>query len=233
MAEPRASLSFDFDGGIDTFEEIADERRALADQVSHLTAQQQATRSLCQAWNVHEVLAHLIMPMQVSVPKFMLAMVLAGGNFDRANERLTRQQAQAPFTEIVEVLRQQADNRFTPPGEGAVAPLIDILVHGLDIRWPLRLPYDIPAERSRKALSALVATKSAPVPKGLLRGLRFEARDIDWAHGDGATVHGKADALLLAIAGRPVALKALGGDGVTILKARMAACTKQMRSDKE
>lgn len=206
---------------MDTFLEIADERRALADQVAELTAHQQAAQSLCKAWSVHEVLAHLIMPMQVSMPKFVLAMLLAGGKFDRANERLTQQQAQLPFTEIVEILRQQADNRFTPPGEGAVAPLTDILVHGLDIRWPLDLPYDIPHERAIKALNALMETSSAPVPKGLTTGLRFEANDVDWAHGTGATVRGRADALLLAITGRSVALKELHGDGLSALKSRM------------
>ena len=35
---------------MDPFEEIADERRALADQVATLTPEQQATNSLCEAW---------------------------------------------------------------------------------------------------------------------------------------------------------------------------------------
>lgn len=207
---------------MDTFEEIAEERRTLADQVAELTTHQQMTQSLCQAWSIHDVLAHLIMPMQVGMPRFVLAMLLAGGKFDRANERLTRQQARRPFAEIVEVLRQQADNRFTPPGEGAVAPLTDILVHSLDIRWPLSLPYDIPSERAIKALDALMEAPSAAVPKGLLRELRFEASDVDWAHGTGPTVHGRTDALLLAITGRPVALEALRGEGLATLKGRMS-----------
>ncbi|MBB2922205.1 maleylpyruvate isomerase family mycothiol-dependent enzyme [Cellulomonas cellasea] len=119
---------------MDAFDEIADERRALAEQLAALTPEQQTTRSLCEAWSVHDVLAHLIMPLEVSTPRIVLAVLLAGGNFDRANERVTRRLARRPFAEIVEVLHRKADARFTPPGSGPEAPLLDVLVHGLDIR---------------------------------------------------------------------------------------------------
>ncbi|WP_432509398.1 maleylpyruvate isomerase family mycothiol-dependent enzyme [Kineococcus auxinigenes] len=207
---------------MDVFEEIADERRALADQVAALTPQQQATRSLCHAWSVHDVLAHLVMPLEVSTPRVVLAVLLAGGNFDRANERVTRRLAQRPFTEIVDVLRRKADSRFTPPGSGPEAPLLDVLVHGLDIRWPLRLHHDVPEPRLRKALAFVMTAPSGLVPEGALSGLRFEAEDIDFAHGTGPVVSGTAQALLLAGTGRGAALDALTGEGVATLRGRLA-----------
>jgi len=208
---------------VDTFAEIADERRSLAALVSGLTGEQQATPSLCSEWSVRDVVAHLVVPLEVSIPKFALAMLACRGNFDRANVRLAREQARRPFGELAEVLRRKADSRFTPPGSGPEAPLTDLLVHGLDIRWPLGLPRDIPEERVHKSLTYLTgAPGGGVVTKGRLDGLRFEANDIDWAHGSGPAVSGDADALLLAIAGRTTALGHLSGHGVATLRGRLA-----------
>ncbi len=208
---------------MDTFAEIADERRSLAALMSGLTGEQQATQSLCSEWSVHEVVAHLVVPLEVGIPRFVLAMLACHGNFDRANVRLASEQARRPFGELTEVLRRRADSRFTPPGSGPEAPLTDLLVHGLDIRWPLGLPRDVPEDRVRKSLTFLTAAPvGGVVPKGRLGGLRFEATDIDWAHGSGPRVSGSADALLLAITGRTTALDQLSGDGVSTLRGRLA-----------
>ncbi|MGY1822085.1 maleylpyruvate isomerase family mycothiol-dependent enzyme [Geodermatophilus sp. SYSU D00079] len=207
---------------MDTFGQIADERRSLAAQMAGLTSEQQATQSLCSGWSVRDVLAHLVVPLEVGIPKFVLAMLACRGNFDRANVRLAREQARRPFGEIIEVLRQKADSRFTPPGAGPEAPLTDLLVHGLDIRWPLGLPHDIPEERLHTSLTHLTAAPvGGVVARGTVDGLRFEATDIDWAHGSGPIVSGDAEALLLAITGRTAALTHLGGDGVPTLRGRL------------
>ncbi|GEA88994.1 maleylpyruvate isomerase family mycothiol-dependent enzyme [Cellulomonas cellasea] len=207
---------------MDAFDEIADERRALAEQLAALTPEQQATRSLCVAWSVHDVLAHLIMPLEVSTPRVVLAVLLAGGSFHRANERVTRRLAKRPFRDIVEVLHRKADTRFTPPGSGPEAPLLDVLVHGLDIRWPLQLHREIPGSRLRSSLAFLMTAPSGLVPKGALAGLRFEAQDIDFAHGAGPVVSGTAEALLLTCTGRTAALGSLVGEGVPALRDRLS-----------
>lgn len=207
---------------MDTFAEIADERRGLADLLSGLTGEQQAARSLCREWNVREVAAHLIVPLEVSTARFALTMLASRGSFDRVNEKLAREQARRPFDEIVQVLRSKAETRFTPPGAGPEAPLTDLLVHGLDVRWPLRLSRDIPAERLHASLTFLTATPARGLAApGIQHDLRFEADDIDWAYGSGPTVRGAADALLLAITGRAAALAALRGDGVPALHTRL------------
>ncbi len=211
------------DDGVETFDEIADERRRLADLLSGLTPEQLAARSLCQEWTVHDVAGHLVVPLEVGVPKFLLTMVSCRGSFDRANVRLTRQQARRSIDEITGVLRRKAEMRFPPPGAGPEAPLTDLLVHGLDIRWPLRLTRDVPEARLQKALTFLTSTPArGVVPRGARDGLRFEADDIDWSHGRGPEVRGGAEALLLAITGRTAALRLLGGDGLPVLHARMS-----------
>lgn len=195
----------------------------MADLLSGLTAEQRAEPSLCKGWSVHDVAAHLIVPLEVSLPKFMVAMLASGGSFDRANERLTSKQAKRPVEEIVEVLRRKADSQFTPPGAGPEAPLNDLLVHGLDIRWPLGIARQIPAERAQTALTFLTSRAADGLaPKGALDGLRFEADDVDWSHGSGLTVRGCAEALLLALTGRTAALEHLEGDGVPMLSNRLS-----------
>ena len=67
---------------MDTFAEIADERRELADLVSGLTPEQLATQSLCGEWTVHEVVGHLVVPLEVGIPGFLLAMLASRGSFD-------------------------------------------------------------------------------------------------------------------------------------------------------
>ncbi len=47
---------------MDTFAEIASERRGLPDLMSGLTSAQRAAQSLCPEWSVHDVVAHLIVP---------------------------------------------------------------------------------------------------------------------------------------------------------------------------
>jgi uncharacterized protein (TIGR03083 family) len=207
---------------VDTFAEIANERRGLADLLSGLTAEQRATQSLCSEWRVHDVVAHLVVPLEVGIPKFAVAMLMSRGDFDRANVRLTREQARRPFDELLEVLRRKAGSRFTPPGAGPEAPLTDLLVHGLDIRWPLDLPRVIPEQRLRTSLDYVTDPSSRGVVRtGTVDGLRFEADDIDWTHGSGPVVRGPAEALLLAVTGRTTALDHLTGDGVPALRSRL------------
>ena len=206
---------------MDTFAEIADERRALADLLAGLTAEQRSVQSLCSEWSVLEVIAHLVVPLQVSIPKFVMVMLACRGSFDRANTRLARQQAQRPFDELIDTLRRRADSRFTPPGAGPEAPLTDLLVHGRDICWPLGLTHPVPAERWRTSLTFLTTPSGRSLVAPGLDGLRLESEDVDWSHGSGPTVSGDADALLLALTGRRAALDHLTGEGVETLRARM------------
>lgn len=208
---------------MDTFAAIADERRELAVLVSDLTDTQLRTPSLCRGWTVHDVVAHLVVPLAVGVPRFGVAMALARGNFDRANVAMTRRQARRPAAELAGVLRDRAESRFTPPGSGPEAPLTDLLVHGLDIRRPLALARSIPAERLRIALDFLARGPAGFVRRGALDDLRLLADDLDWSHGAGPPVRGPAESLLLAVTGRDVGLAEVGGAGREVLRDRLSA----------
>ena len=191
----------------------------MADMLVKLSAEQLQTQSLCTHWTVQDVAAHLIVPLEVSMGEF--ASAISSKGFDRANAELARQHGARPISEIIDVLRRKADHRFTPPGGGPEMPLTDLLVHGLDIRRPLGISRVVPQERTRISLTLLTEGGNQVMPAGRLDGLRLEATDIDWSHGQGATVTGAADALMLAIAGRSAALNELHGDGVALLRQRL------------
>jgi len=204
-------------------EMIADERRGLADVLVALTPEQLGTPSLCGAWSVHDVAAHLLMPLVTGLPTLMLAMVTSAGNFDKANRVLTARIADRSIQDIAQGLRDQAENPFSPPGMGIEAALTDLLVHGQDIRRPLGLPRVIPSERAETSLNFL----TGKVPRGFvtkdrLAGLALSATDVPFSSGSGAQVTGPAEALLLVLTGRPVALADLSGDGVAVLRARIS-----------
>jgi uncharacterized protein (TIGR03083 family) len=207
---------------VSLFDEIAAERRVMADLLEGLSDEQLETPSLCGQWTVRDVGAHLVMPLVTPVPRVVLAMLRCGGNFNRANVALTARIAQQPASEIAAQLRQRATSRFTPPRHDASAPLSEILIHGQDVRRPLGITREIDPHRLRVSLDMLMSPRARLgfVPKGRLDGLRLHATDFDWSAGSGAEVDGPGEALLMAMAGRHVALADLSGDGVAVLAAR-------------
>jgi uncharacterized protein (TIGR03083 family) len=207
----------------DTFAMIASERRQLADEMTGWTDEQWRTPSLCGQWTVRDVAAHLVTPFVVSTPRFAVGLVTSGFSFDRASDRLARAEAEKPIADIIDALRRNADNRFTPPGAGPGAPLTDVIVHGQDMRRPLGLAHCFESTLLVRALDFVKDGAFGFVPRRRLAGLHFVAGDVEWSAGapDGAAVTGPAEALLLAITGRTVALADLDGPGVDLLRQRL------------
>jgi len=201
---------------------IERERTDLVDQLVGVSEEQWRTPSLCGQWSVRDVLAHLLSPLTPGVKRrFVVAMVRARGNFDEANRLLTAGQARLTTPELLAGLRHHAASRFHPPGFGPEAPLTDVLVHGLDIRIPLGLDTDRPADAWRACLAFLCGPQaqkgfiSRPLP-----GLALRATDIDLSApvgGGGYEVTGPAPALALALLGRTAWLDRLDGPGAPVL----------------
>jgi len=198
----------------DPFASIASERRALADLVDGLTDGQLATPSLCGAWTVKEVAAHLMAAEQGAVSEFLVAMVLGRFSFDRANRRMTAARASLSVAELTALMREHADSRFTPPTMDWHAPLTEVMVHREDIAVPLGLPSDRPAELWGQVLEFLVSPKARRgfVP-GRLPDVGLVASDVDWSYGSGPEVAGPAASLALACSGRAAGLEPLSGPG--------------------
>lgn len=203
------------------WDDIADERRGLADELEDLTDEQWAQNRLCEGWTVKETAAHVTMTFHFSMPKFMLKAATSGG-FSGASFKIAQSEASARSTsDIVEELRSNAEHRFTPPGLGPEAPLADIVMHGQDILRPLGIKREIPQHVARPILDLLASKKGKFArPKGGLDGLRFDATDIEWTSGTGPTVSGHSEALLMSMGGRTAALDDLEGDGLEAFRSR-------------
>lgn len=126
---------------------IATERRRLADELEHLTADQWSAQSPCEAWTVREVAAHLVMPFEIATPRFVFTFLKNRRDLDRTAIELTARVDRAKsIDDIVATLRANAENRWTPPGFGAEVPLGEIVVHGQDIRRALGLDHGLAEE---------------------------------------------------------------------------------------
>jgi len=207
---------------IEVIEVIAGERRRVAELAETLTEEQLLTRSLCEAWSVRDVLAHLLMPLVTSRAAATATIVRARGDLDRANVMLTSRLAGMSVQEIADGLRRHANHPFRPPGMSLAAPLTDLLVHTQDMTRPLGLAHRPPPEGVAAALSFL--TRGAPrgfVRRGATDGLSLHATDLDRDWGSGKAVSGRGIDLVLALTGRTSALALLEGPGVDVLGRRL------------
>lgn len=119
------------------------------------------------------------------------------------------------------LLRRKSEHRFTSPGAGPEAPVTDLLVHGLDIRRPLGIDREIPADRARTSLDWLnTRTAKSLVVDGVIAELRFEVSEFAWTHGDGPVVRGDAASLLSALTGHATDPNELEGSGVESRRSR-------------
>ena len=208
---------------VDLFARTAANRCLAADLFSSLTDGQWATPSLCAGWTVRDLAGHLLMPLEMSFGAFLLQLARERGSFDRTADRVSRELARRPTTEMVAVLRQKADSRIAPPGLGPAGPFTDSCVHLRDAARPLGSPVSPPLADWRAVLDFLVSRRARRgfVPAGRLTGLRLQADDQEWGHGDGALVTGPSEAMAMAMAGRRVALADLAGPGVATLTIRL------------
>ncbi len=211
-----------YDVAMDVWSMIAAERIGLAEDLAGLSDEQWVCPSLCAGWRVRDVAAHLTMPFHVSLPKMVWMMVKNRFDFDKLSSRYATSDAR-PVAELLADLRRNAEHRFTPPGFGPEAPLTDLVVHGQDIRRPLGLHHDIPAEHARVVLDLLVSPKGARAfgKPDLLAGLRLEVDDLDWSHGSGPVIVGGTAAVMMSLAGRTAAIDELSGPGLDELRRRI------------
>jgi len=199
---------------------IAAERRRIADLVESLSPAQLEVASLCGDWTVRQVAGHLLATVDTPPAVRLGALARSGFRPHLANARLAVAVARRPVAELAAGLRRPAGT----PLVGHLGQLTDLQVHGQDMRRPLGLPHGLSLDLVRMSLNFLTGGRAAGfTPRRRIAGLRFVAADLDWQCGNGALVTGPAEALMLAMTGRPVALGELDGPGVRVLAGRIRA----------
>ena len=197
---------------------IDDERSRLAELMEDLSDSEWRTPSLCRAWTVREVAAHLTLAhtgMRAGLP----ALVRAGGSFDRMIRDTAIRQARMPVSEYPRRLRAMVGSRRTAPFLSHIQPLIDVLCHAQDIARPIGRPYPMPVDAAAAAADHIWRSSFPFRAQRRLRGFELVATDAPWRAGVGHRVEGPMSALLLLVSGRPAALADLAGPGAATLPA--------------
>ena len=199
---------------------IHTERQNLIIDVENLTADQWNTPSLCDSWNVHQMLGHVVALTKQTPPKFFGKFAAAGFKFDRFAARdVARESSGTPEQTLAEFITHVEDTT-APPGP-LDSWIGEIVVHSADIRRPLGISYTPPVTTSRRVADFYKNSNLLIGAKKRIAGIRLVATDIDWAHGSGPEVRGPILSLIQAMTGRGVALGDLAGDGVPLLGGRM------------
>ncbi|CAM3339258.1 hypothetical protein BST27_27470 [Mycobacterium intermedium] len=201
----------------------AEERRSIADLIDDLDEAQLATPSLCAGWDVKTVGAHLVSYLANGTLR-VTWLGMRRFSEDRAIDELARRCAQRPAADIASRLRELADRRYWRPPPQAPGLLAEVLAHSGDMRIPLGLPFEPDPRLTAIAMDFL--TGPVPiglVPPGRLRGIRWQATDLDRTWGRGQEIRGPAAQLMMAAVGRSAALNALEGPGLALLRRRMSS----------
>jgi uncharacterized protein (TIGR03083 family) len=200
---------------------VAAERHRVADLAAGLADEEWATPSLCAAWTVRDVVAHLTVTTRLTVPRLLRAAVRARGSFDRMEVDLAAQRAAAYSpAELVAQLRESAGSTRRFPGSTPRDPLMDLVVHGQDIARPLGRRLVSPPDVVADCLAYVATNRFMGGPRRLA-GVRLVSSDTGWTLGDGAELRGPDVDLLLVATGRRAGLEALQGPGVAVVAARL------------
>jgi uncharacterized protein (TIGR03083 family) len=203
------------------------ELASISECLHQLEDEQWDMASLCEGWRVRDVVSHMCVGYTTPMPTMLAKVARRRFNVPKASyeESVAFGSAHTP-AEILDVLDEihttnlrRGIAKVIKPAEG----LVDHLIHHQDIRRPLGMPREMPADRLVAALEVVPGLGGFVGSKQRTAGLRLIAADVDWSHGNGPEVHGTGEAILLAASGRRVALDELDGDGVGVLRERLAA----------
>lgn len=198
---------------------IHSERADMADTWAGLSADQWAASSWCDGWSVQDAAGHILAAAEQTTANFYKELASAGFKFHVFTTRGAQRLAAIGPDELVRRLRARTSTTNHPPAP-VLAMLGEIVVHGQDIRRPLGLEHKSPEQ----ALIALADSwKNSNLLIGAKRriaGLRLEATDAEWAHGEGPEVRGPLASLIMAMTGRRAVAPDLTGEGVSALTGR-------------
>jgi uncharacterized protein (TIGR03083 family) len=207
---------------VDAMSLAHDERADLADLLATLTPAQWDAPSLCARWRVRDVVAHMFSYEELGVAGLVGRFIRGGVLPDRVNAVGVAAYADRSTDDLVALVKDHLRPRGLTAGFGGRIALTDGVIHHQDIRRPLGLPRDVPADR---LLTVLEFARTAPTIGAARRihGLTLTATDLDWTAGKGPAVEGPAESLLMAIAGRRGTARELTGPGQPALAGRIEA----------
>lgn len=197
-----------------------DERADIAEFLETLAPEQWEAPTLCAGWRVRDVVAHMISYDELDGRGLARRFTEGRLRLSRTNALGVARYASRGPDELLALLKERLEPRGLLSAFGGRVALVDGLIHHQDIRRPLGMPRAVPVER---LLVALPFARIAPPIRGSWRArrLRVVATDLGWSAGSGPEVHGTAEAILMAVAGRRGVAAELTGPGQPTLARRI------------
>ncbi|NEM07941.1 maleylpyruvate isomerase family mycothiol-dependent enzyme [Geodermatophilus normandii] len=212
----------------DVWRTIDTQRGSLADLLDDLSPAEWETPSLCTAWRVRDVAAHLTQA-QMGLRDVIVPALRAGGSFDRMIRDSALRVGPLPDAEYGRRIRAMVGSRRRAPFVSPLEPLTDVLVHGQDIAIPLGRTRAVPPAAAAASATRVWQLSFPFRARRRLAGLELRATDSDLVLGDGAPVEGTSGDLLLLLTGRTAAVGRLSGEGAQRLAAAVGRRDDPMR----
>jgi uncharacterized protein (TIGR03083 family) len=207
----------------DTWRAVAAERAALVADLGDLGEADWREPSLCDGLDVEEVVAHLTAGASSGPLRWLAGLARCRFDVDRMVDVRLREQLGRTPEETLRRFRGVVDSRTAPTRGNVDAWLGEAVVHGEDVRRPLGISHAY-APAALERVARFYAARDFTVPsKRRAAGLRLEASDGTFASGEGPLVRGRTVDLVLAMAGRAIALDHLEGPGLPTFAARVVA----------
>jgi len=203
----------------DMWQTVAAERGALADDLAGLSDEQWDTPSLNEEWTVRHTLAHMTATAHTGPLGFLVGMARGGFRFSEFTDIAIAGHYGFTPAETLAGFRAIQRSKKSPPGP-RIAWLGETIIHAEDIRRPLGIRHDYPAEAVARCLDFFKSSNTLIGTKRRIDGLSLAATDQDWQYGAGLAVRGRAIDLLMAATGRGSVCANLTGSGVATLESR-------------
>lgn len=202
---------------------IESERRTFITYLRDLPEDAWSRPSLCAGWTVRQVVAHLVALSEITLGTFLSGFLANGFNLNKLNDAGIQRVSEAcpSAQQLIERLNSRVTARTHPPGP-VMTLLGEVILHAEDVQRALGGYGSHPVD-DLIAVADFYKNSNLVIPaKKRITGLRLQATDAAWSHGEGAEVNGPMVALLMAMVGRSVALDDLTGLGVNRLRQRLS-----------
>ncbi|MDY7540998.1 MULTISPECIES: maleylpyruvate isomerase family mycothiol-dependent enzyme [unclassified Cryobacterium] len=191
--------------------EIAAILTGIAGILETLSPDEWESPSLCGGWRVRDAAGHLVWRVGTPTRDLLgtgwtaLRAQFPNPSVSHAVDSLSRRAAEAEPDELIASLRataaEYAAGRVTARGRHGITELTEVVVHGLDLAYPLGKTLEV----SSVALGAVAVRQAllAPTPvKAVVRRRTLVATDAGWRVGRGAVLDSTAVNIVLFLFGR-------------------------------
>ncbi|MCU1587571.1 MAG: hypothetical protein JWN31_1064 [Frankiales bacterium] len=177
-------------------------------------------QSACDGFRVRDVVGHLVSGGRVRLPTALVELAKHGGRINAAAWTASKREALRSREQLLDGLTAAAENprrRGISRLQPVPVMFVDVVTRHEDIRWGLGARRMMAEPLAHDVLRTAVSLKGFGTWGTAERanGVSLHATDVDWKWGQGPEIFGTADALLLALGGRSVALAELSGEGLS------------------